>query len=168
MQRQADHTTYLRKTSTMVWIVHHLPQDSLNSAPATSISPVVSSGLCVAALIGVGKALTSNPRAEGGLNIGGDSELSWIGTLNRDMAFVSCYYFRNYHCRPELWIFVLIFFKCVKWIAQIKPAFPLTFQKKKKSQNGFLGISSSWLYVSLADHFFLLIASVAVVCSNRL
>lgn len=144
MQRQADHTTYLRKTSTMVWIVRHLPQDSLSSAPATSISPVVSSGLCVAALIGIGKALTSIPRAEGGLNIGGYSGLSWIGTLNRDMAFVSCYYFRNYHWRCEtLWIFVLIFFKCVKWIAQIKQLFLWLFKKKKKARMDF------WVLVHL-------------------
>lgn len=61
--RQTDHTSYLKKPQTMVWVVSHLPQDSLSSVPATSSSPLVSSGSCVAALIGTGKALTCSPWA---------------------------------------------------------------------------------------------------------
>lgn len=58
-----DRTTYLKKPQNMVWIVSHLPQDSLSSAPATSSFPLFSSCLCVAALVSIGKALTCSPWA---------------------------------------------------------------------------------------------------------
>lgn len=59
--------------------------------------------------------------------------LSWIGTVNMGMPCVCCCYLGNCHWQPEpLWVFVLIFFKCVKQIAQIKQLFLWLFKKKKK------------------------------------
>lgn len=166
MQRQAGHTTYLKRTQTMVWTVSHLPQDSLSSAPATSTSPLLSSGLCVATLIGTGKALTCSPWAGGGLNLGDDSG-GCLG-LGQWIWHSLCLLLLFRKLPLAAWTtlgFCLDFFQVCEANCSDQAAFPLTFKKKK-------GIMEFWVLVHLdcikvwLIIFFLLIASGSVVFSN--